>query len=110
MSGSPHNPPSSSMAEPAPDGARRIRNNVDQAVDQTFPASDPSSLTDPSRSVISEPRLPRDAKPGDIMPRYRTDTRRPAPRPRVELLSLVSPWLLFGAAVQVGWLLTRRRR
>jgi hypothetical protein len=110
MSGSTHNPPSSSMAEPAPDGVRRIRNNVDQAVDQTFPASDPSSLTDPSRSVMAEPRLPRDARPGDIMPRYRTDTHRAPARPRVDLLSYVSPWLLFGAAVQLGWLLMRRRR
>jgi hypothetical protein len=101
------------MAEPGPDGVRRIRNAVDQANDQSFPASDPPSMMDPSRSVMAEPRLPRDARPGDIMPRYRTDTRPPRAvahgRRRFDPASLFLPWLLLGAAIQLGWLLARRR-
>lgn len=118
MSGTTRNPPASAMAEPAPKAERAIRTRLDDAVDATFPASDPVSIADPSRTV-GEPRLPADARPGDVLtPRgeLRHEGRHPAaPRAGVreqgdigDVLRWSVPWVLAGFVLQRLWMLGRR--
>jgi len=111
------NPPTSAVAEPAPDPERAIRNAVDRAVDETFPASDPPALSDPSRRT-AEPTLPPDAKPGDVVGTVSQGQRMPpagwgderAYDTKTAALTWVWPWLLMGAALQVLWVVWGPRR
>lgn len=102
------NPPASSMAEQAPKRDRAIQSTLDEAVDETFPASDPVSLSDPTRNVRG-PTLPADARPGDIVgadggvavPR---EARQPRAPESSGVLRWVWPWVLIGVLMQIWWL------
>lgn len=104
------NPPASAMAEPAPKPQRAIRSALDDAVDETFPASDPVAMTDPSRTV-REPVAPAHAKRGDVIGADgRIVSRAAAPAlPSVgqDMLRFVWPWAVMGIAMQIWWM--RRR-
>lgn len=113
------NPPASAMTEPAPKTERAIRTRLDEAVDATFPASDPVAIADPSRRT-EEPRLPADARPGDVLTprgevRHERHHRHPGPLARAhgpqdirDALRGALPWMLAGFVLQRLWMHRRR--
>lgn len=116
MTEATRNTPASAMAEIAPKPERAIRSRLDDAVDATFPASDPVAMTDPARR-IEEPRLPAHAMPGDTLsprgqlipspaPTRQTTQRQPADV--VELVLRAMPWILAGFVFQRWWMHRRR--